>query len=249
MSVTTSQGICLPDLRVGDRWLFYLEKDEHADRFLVAYGSPSGPIGQEQENVDRLRRLAKLQGEGLIIGEVDNPNGKPRANHRVIVRRLPDGAEFVSLTNKDGKFEFPPLRAGKYDLNPNTKPGLWTMWYGETTVESNQCMNYLLDLDIDGTISGYVRTDDGKPLKFADVQAVFDGGSSSAFTDESGHFEIHGLAPGRYLVGLHIADEDRGKASVYAPGVRDQSKATVIELGRAERREGIDIRIPSATSK
>jgi hypothetical protein len=240
----------LPEIRAGDRWLFYLWRDKESGNLLLTYGSGSGPVADEQENIDRLRRLSKLQGTGLIIGHIstsEDGDWSPRANHRVVIRRLEDSAEYTVFTDKDGRFEFPPLRAGEYDLDLNTEPGLWTEWTGNLTVEAQQCMDYSAQLRIDGTISGHVRTAEGKPLNPAQVEASSDRESSSTFTDESGYFEIHGLAPGRYLV--YILEGQHGEAGVYAPGVRDKSKAVVVELGRDEKREGIDIRIPPASSK
>jgi hypothetical protein len=251
LNITTNQGICLPEMHAGDRWLFYLQRDKESGNLLSAYGSGSGPVANEQEAIDGLRRLSKLQGTGLVIGQIstsdENNVWSPRANHRVVIRRLEDSAEYSVFTDKDGGFEFPPLRAGKYDLDLNTEPGLWTEWTGKMTVEAQQCMDYSAQLQIDGTISGHVRSADGRPVNPSQVQATSDRGSSSAFTDESGYFEIHGLGPGRYLVS--VLDDHNGEAEAYAPGVRDQSKAVVIELGRAEKREGIDIRIPQTPSK
>jgi hypothetical protein len=251
LNITTSQGICLPEIHTGDRWLFYLWREKESGNLLLTYGSGSGPVADEQEAIDRLRRLSKLQGAGLIKGLIstsdENGDWSPRANHRVVVRRLEDNAEYTVFSDTEGRFEFPPLRAGEYDLDLNTEPGLWTEWTGKMKVEAQQCMDYSAQLQIDGTISGHVRTAEGKPPNPAQVGASSDRESSSAFTDESGYFEIHGLAPGRYQVS--ILEGQHGEAGVYAPGVRDKSKAVVVDLGRAEKREGVDIRIPPASSK
>jgi hypothetical protein len=46
-------------------------------------------------------------------------------------------------------------------------------------------------------------------------------------------------------VGLRIAPDEAGKGSLYAPGVKDRRKALNVSLGQAERRAGVNIRVPS----
>jgi hypothetical protein len=249
IDVTTKQAVCFPDLRPGDRWLLYLQRDKESDALNLAYGSGSGPAAQERETVERLRRLSKFRGSGMIAGEVDISSGKPRVHHPIVARRLPGGAQYMVFTNKEGKFEFPPLPAGKYNLNANTVPGLTATWSGEITVEARQCTNYFFDVQVDGRISGLVRDADGAPLESVEVEAVpaegSEGGGGTAVTDEKGHYEIRSLDAGRYFVGLRIADNEAGKGSLYAPGVKDRKRALNVNLGQAERRVGVNIRVPS----
>jgi Carboxypeptidase regulatory-like domain len=245
---TTKQRLCFPDLRPGDSWLFYLVRDKESDLLTLAYGSGSGPVTQESASVERLRRLSKYRDAGLIAGEVDISNGKPRAHYPIIVRSLASGAQHTAYTNKDGKFEFPPLPAGKYNLNPNTVPGLKATWSGEITVEARQCTNYFVNIEVDGRISGFVRNGDGTPQEFVAVEAVSaddsDNPGGSAITNGKGHYEIHGLDAGRYFVGLGIADAVDGNDALYAPGVKDRKRATTVTLGQADRHAGVDIRVP-----
>jgi hypothetical protein len=242
---TTSQPNCFPDLRAGDRWLFYLLRDKESDALTLAYGSGSGPVAQQKASVDRLRRLSKFRGSGMIVGEVDESNGTPRAHYPIVVRRVGGDAQFTVYTSKDGKFEFPPLPAGKYNLNANSVPGLKATWSGEITVEPRQCTNYYVDIEVNGRISGSVRNADGTPVESEEVEAVpaddSDNPGGTAVTDEHGHYEIHGLNAGRYVVGLRMAD---GANGVYAPGVKDRKRAAAVTLGQAGRRAGVNIRVP-----
>jgi hypothetical protein len=45
-------------------------------------------------------------------------------------------------------------------------------------------------------------------------------------------------------VGLRIADQGTGDAALYATGVKDRKKALVVDLGQADRRAGVNIRVP-----
>jgi hypothetical protein len=249
IDITTKQALCFPDLRPGDRWLFYLVRDKESDRLTLAYGGGSGLAAQQSASVARLRRLSKFRDTGLIAGEVDISNGKPRVHHPVVVRRLANGAQYTAYTDKDGKFEFPPLPAGKYNLNPNTVPGLKATWSGEIAVEPRQCTNYFVEVEVDGRISGFVRNGDGTPQESVEVEAVSaddaENPGGSAVTNGKGHYEISGLDVGRYYVGLSIADAVDGNGALYAPGVKDRKRATTVTLGQADRHAGVDIRVPS----
>lgn len=249
IDITTKQTLCFPDLRPGDRWLFYLVRDKESDRLTLAYGSGSGLASQLRANVERLRRLSKFRNAGLVTGEVDISNGKPRVHHPIVVRSLANGAQYKAYTDKDGKFEFPPLPAGKYNLNPNTVPGLKATWSGDIAVEPHQCTNYFVEVEVDGRISGFVRNPDGTPQESVEVEAVSaddaDNPGGSAVTNGRGHYEIRGLDVGRYYVGLSIADAIDGNGALYAPGVKDRKRATTVTLGQADRHAGVDIRVPS----
>lgn len=249
IDITTRQRLCFPDLRPGDRWLFYLVRDKESDVLTLAFGSGSGPVTQESASVERLRRLSKFRDSGMVMGEVDESNGKPRAHHPIVARSLASGAQYTAFTNKDGKFEFQRLPAGKYNLNPNTVPGLKATWSGEIAVEARQCTNYFVNIEVDGRISGFVRNGDGTPQESVAVEAVSaddsDNPGGSAITNGKGHYEIRGLDAGRYFVGLGIADAVDGNDALYAPGVKDRKRATTVTLGQADRHAGVDIRVPS----
>jgi hypothetical protein len=71
-----------------------------------------------------------------------------------LLTRVEDGRKFKAITDKEGDFEFEPLQAGKYKLEPNTKPDLWTRWYGDTEVKQHGCTDFDLDYRINGVIAG-----------------------------------------------------------------------------------------------
>jgi Carboxypeptidase regulatory-like domain len=116
MTVLTSQGLCLPKLVVGDRWLFYLRKEAGKPIVLDFYGNDSLPVTSAQEQVATLRHLQKIGDHAILRGRVVQRNGKPVADAHVAVRRSSDSAPFVSTTGADGRFEFQPLSPGGYKI-------------------------------------------------------------------------------------------------------------------------------------
>ena len=273
VTVTTNQGACLPDIQPGDRWLFYLQSDNETNELFLGYGSPSGPVTDTQKSIATLRRLAQIPGSGIIRGQVVHPvwNEADKAqtypavpNHKLVAKRIADGAEYATRTDSDGRYEFEPLPAGSYNLTANTAQGLWAE-EGRTDVHSHGCSHIGFALHPDAMISGRVTTADGKPVRYAQVEVMpasaegsvdiaiggflFQGRFTSAVADEHGYFEVRGLHPGGYLVGIGIAAQDGSlewQSRVYYPGVPIRDMAVIVELGQAGRGVEINFRLPAA---
>ncbi|HVM93279.1 MAG TPA: carboxypeptidase-like regulatory domain-containing protein [Terriglobales bacterium] len=120
IAVQTSQGACLPDLVVGDRWLFYLRQEKEHPIFLDYYGNDSVPIAGAEEQIEVLRRLKAMSDRGIVRGHVltgEFYDGTPVPNARVVARRKSDKKQFVARTDSDGRFEFNPLPPGNYKID------------------------------------------------------------------------------------------------------------------------------------
>lgn len=265
LEVATNQGACLPELVAGDEWLFYLYRDDKTNELVLSYGSPSAPVAEAQSAVERLRRLAAMTDSGIVIGSVqkgekfdhDGLRGTEYfdvPNHKLIAKRTSDGAEYSALTDVHGNYELGPLPVGSYHLSANTTEGLWAE-DGPTTVHPRGCTSYQFELQVDGRISGHITSDDEKPFKIHPWVAIVsvDGShSESTHVDDHGFFEVRGLEPDRYLIGIGIQAEPNTpewRSRVYYPGVRTKEEATVIELGKAEKRTNIDFKLTKAVSR
>ncbi|MGA2808906.1 MAG: carboxypeptidase-like regulatory domain-containing protein [Terracidiphilus sp.] len=259
MEILTAQRKCLPAMKTGDSWLFSLYRDEKLKELVVDYGSRSGPETDKGSQIDFLRRLAGLDAAGVVKGRAyadrETKEGRleqfPSVDHTIILTRVEDGRKFKALTNKKGEFEFGPVPAGKYDLDPNTKPGLWTMWSGGVDVEPHGCTDFDLDFQADGQIAGRLLFPEGvDPAKWqVEVTPTDDPGvvPASAWTDDAGGFVLHGLSPGKYIVALEKTEERDGpnlRVDLYAPGTPNRVNARIIELNKATRVEGIELVVP-----
>jgi hypothetical protein len=257
LTLVIEQDDCLPELRVGEEWLFYLQRDEKAHSLVLPYGSLSKPIAEAQQEISTLRRT--MSDSGLILGYVshyvgDDSDGgtstttEPVASQKVTAIRESDGAEYSAISDTDGNYEFEPLPIGSYTLSANTRPGLWAPDW-RATIRPRSCHAYHFELRTDGRMSGHVRPADGKPLTdpWVDVVSEDGGRGDSAYVDDEGRFEARGLEPGRYVIGVGINAQPNTaewRARVYYPGVRSKDEAIVVELGTAERRRGVDFKIP-----
>ena len=68
LTVTTNQGACLPEIAPGDEWLFYLQREEKTHALVLAYGGPSKPIVDAQQDIATLRRLSAMVDLGPHTG-------------------------------------------------------------------------------------------------------------------------------------------------------------------------------------
>jgi hypothetical protein len=116
VTVVTSQGLCLPRLTVGDRWLFYLRKVDGKQIILDYYGNDSRPVADAQDEIAILRRLVTIGDFGILRGLVWRDQ-KVVPNAHVIAVRRSDGMRFVVTANAQGRYEFQPLPPGSYSVS------------------------------------------------------------------------------------------------------------------------------------
>ena len=72
-------------------------------------------------------RAADIKGMGTLAGTVIGPSGKPVAGARVTSQGADGTMPKSTLTNADGRFFFPQLENGYYDLRAYHS-GAWTSW-------------------------------------------------------------------------------------------------------------------------
>jgi hypothetical protein len=256
LTVRTSQGACLPKLVVGDRWLFFLR--DAKPLVLDYYGNDSRPVADVQEKIETLRRLQNIGDLGVLRGHVQRGSYIPFIQYdavpsaHVIARRTSDNAQFVTLADAEGRYEFPPVPPGKYKLTVEGMP-LLDGDGGELTVSRGACWDITIELPkaTDGSISGHVGSPDGKPFIVHPWVQIVSADSDQyklAYVDANGNFEARGLEPGRYLVGLGIRPGSGYFSDVpspiYYPGVRNKEQAAIIDLRPAEKRTQIDFQLP-----
>jgi hypothetical protein len=238
----------------------------------MPFDGPSKPLAQAQEDIAQLRHLEHLIDSGILSGNVrrmytGQMDGAP--NHRVVAKRVSDGSEYSTLTDSEGEFKFDPMPAGTYEVTANTADGLWAREARKLEVHTGKCTSTGFMLQTDGRISGRIGSADGKPFTvhpWVQIVSVDDERFTSAYVDANGRFEATGLDPGRYVIGIGIRNNDhfesrsgayvitvdtrnsaetKVKTPVYYPGVRSEKNATIIQLGRAEKRTHIDFGIPA----
>lgn len=256
LMVRTSQGACLPKLVAGDRWLFFLRNGKPL--VLDYYGNDSRPVADVQEKIETLRRLQNIGDLGILRGYVQRREG-PRwliqaeavPNAHVVARRTSDNTQFVATTDADGRYEFQPVPLGKYKLTVDLTDAPHAA-DGELDVSRGACWNLIFALPekTDGVVSGHIGSPDGKPFvvhPWVQLVSMDDEGFRSAYVDANGDFEVKGVKPGRYLVGVGIKAGTGGRdvpSPIYYPGVWTKEQASIVDLRPAEKRTHIDFELP-----
>jgi hypothetical protein len=257
LTVRTQQGACLPKLVVGDHWLFFLRKENGKPIVLDYYGNDeSRPVAEAQEKIEMLRRLQNIGDLGILRGHVQRGpqlpiEGEAVPNAHVFARRTPDNTQFIATTDAGGRYEFPPVPPGKYKLTVDLTDSPHADG-GELDVSRGACwdLTFSLPKKTDGSISGHIGSADGKPFvvhPWVQIVSLDDEGFMSAYVDANGDFEVKGVKPGRYVVGVGIQAGTGGRSvptPIYYPGVRTKEQAAVLDLRSAEKRTHIDFQLP-----
>ncbi len=255
LTIFTSQALCLPKLAVGDRWLFYLREEKNKPIILDYYGNDSVPVADGKEQIETLRRLKTLRDRGIVRGEVRREESGINVHHVqgaiVIARGGPRQLQYVTRTNADGRYQFPPLPAGAYTLS--VRPiGSFRPDGGSVELSPHGCWDLLLTQHPHARIAGYVRYRDGSPVKAAQVLLINVNGSDwqTEHVSERGYFEFSSLEPGRYVIGIYLVGKHDSipagggpppHASLYYPGVTSRSAAVPVTLRTDQKRDNIDL--------
>jgi hypothetical protein len=151
--VITDQACLNKDIKAGDRWLFYLDRDPQSNKLVMSYDGPSKPITEAEDDISMLRDLEHLGDTGLIIGTIEllrgsnNAKPTPIANLEVIAKNIKTGDKYSAYTNERGYFEF-RLPVGEYDVNPAPTHGLaevtgpFSMLKGSIPAEKQRCWEH-----------------------------------------------------------------------------------------------------------
>lgn len=267
VSVFAEQGECVAEVNVGDEWLFFATRSEKTDELEISYYSsnPSGPLEQRREYSERLRRLSRGDSVSFITGEVDFPfSDLSRPNHRLVITSKDKKKSYSVTTDDHGKFEIGPVAPGVYLIDTNTDSQFRDVWGGSmesTNAQANGCSFVRIELEVNSEISGTVILPEGYKYKKSDIGNFFplfgvevdtpDGKQVRGTSiGEPLRFAVRGLSPGSYIVQLvNWQGEAWLKMPVFAPGVTDQSAALRIDLGMAEHRTGLEIRVPPKALK
>jgi hypothetical protein len=119
LTVVTSQAACLPNLTVGERWLFFLRAEKGRPIVLDFYGNASRPVADAQEQIATLRRLKNIGNISILRGRVVKGSyldRRPIPGAQIVASRVTDGLQFGATTGFNGRYEFQLLPPGDYKI-------------------------------------------------------------------------------------------------------------------------------------
>jgi len=257
MTVLTSQGLCLPHLAVGDRWLFYLRKVNGEPLILDYYGNDSLPVAEARTQINTLRRLKKIGDFGILRGRVvrgASYNGKAVSNAHVVANGRSDNMQFVAVTDSVGHYEFQPLPPGDYKI---TVAPIGSYQPDDSGVEINPgaCWDLTLARSPHAQIGGHVKRSNGAPVTGVGLVLISSDNAwyQTTQTDGNGYFHFDQHEPGGYVLGLNYParpDWFNGSGggagikippvSLFFPDAKDRSSARVIRVHDDEKLDNLD---------
>jgi hypothetical protein len=255
-------GDCGTPLHPGDRFLIFAYKSDDGKLWTgmcsgnrPLFGEPS-----EQNILAELRSLSKLKAITVFgnvwtthtvwrDADVDEVGNIPKPG--VIVRAEADSFEKTTKTDEYGNYEFKDLPLTKFNVSPESLPGLdYSHEYPENyeaSLAGGECKEIDFKLQSSTRIRGHLvlpKNFDGKTIEVeaipSSLKKINQFSGQTDFTDDKGNFDLWPLPPGDYYVGVNINSspkEDSPFPPTYFPGATSRISATVIHVNQGEAKE------------
>lgn len=193
--------------------------------------------------------------EGVVV---ENRSGRPVARARVsleVVEGAVTAAATSVLTDSGGRFRFPSLTAGTYQLSAQ-KTGFVSGKFGQQTWNSpagliaiggDDTFYATIRLFRPGAVSGAVLDENGLGMPDCPVYAFRIENrlrmAATATSDDRGHYRISGLQPGQYLIASagRVLEDGTGLLSTYYGQAVSRQDALRVDVTLEEEITGIDI--------
>jgi protocatechuate 3,4-dioxygenase beta subunit len=231
------------------------------------------PLKYAQNDLELIRALLNNKSETRIFGDVREyteamcetgscfPHyAGPLAG--VTIRAQSPHGNHETKTDGDGNFRFVNLPPGKYDVRL-VMPEHYEKQYDfdqdgiEVDVPSG-CFGTELAFSVktSGRIAGRVIDANGKPVgREVQVSIIVPDDADkpmsnllyrSEYTNELGYYVFDGVPPGRYILGIGIADapdKNTPYSKIYYPQGGLPSQAKIIEIAKGQKMNGMDFRL------
>lgn len=256
----------------GKRYLVYAYKGDKG--LSIDAGTRTRPIEAADEDLAFLRSLKRTKPGSRIYGTVnqvvksslEENNKQPISELKLKFEQL-DGKRqiFETLTDVDGKYEVTGVPAGKYKItqvNPldgfdfSSRDAI----YSPPEITDKGCAKQNFLLTTKNKLSGKVVDDEGKPVDHIDVEIIsIDAKKPNSYlgeeygqTGSDGNFVSYNIPPGLYTLSVNYGNPPNDESpfpTVFYPGVRDKSQATIIEIKAGEEIKNIEFQLPLRLNK
>lgn len=266
ITVTTASdsGSCGYGFHVGEEYLIYAYEEDGS--LWVDQCSRTETLANSAEERSLLREfktgkpVTRLLGSlALALQRVNGTVTVPQLLRpepgTVITARGPGGATAQARLDDNGRFVFKGLRPGTYTLKPQLPPA-FIPYFGDEDeqVTVDACFGEAHILVSFVGMRGTVTSSAGPPPRqlVLTIARVDDAGqpmgrdfTTMAFPKTDGSWEVRGLPPGRYAVGVNPYDVPRPSAPYgpfWVPASDDRPAPRVFEV--TESPAIVDVRLP-----
>jgi hypothetical protein len=214
-------GSCGFDFKIGHRYLVFARGA--SDRLVVSRCSLTREFNGTGDGADFLASLSKPATGGRAFGSIElsiksfRPEGPSLTRRPMnIPVRLMGGGRTLTTTARAGRYEFFNVMPGQYEIRIALPKG-YTTWKPSRSVDISNpraCVRENFAVSPGGRITGQLVGSNRRSL--ANVHVELTGADAareltecpgaSARVEPDGFFELQGLPPGRYIVGINLRD-------------------------------------------
>jgi hypothetical protein len=228
---TSGVGSCGYDFKIGGRYLVFATKSRDDGAWHVSRCSATQPIDSSGDAEDFLASLSQPARGGRIFGLIRGvydpfaPRRDQKENPLNATLRLSGGGREQTSASTNGRFEFSGLAPGPYRLEIVVPKGFTT--YGESRSidlpNDRACRQEDFGLSHAGRITGVVLTAAGRPARVdvevtrADAKPTREYGLLwvTGRYQNDGAFEVTGLSPGDYILGVNLENDPPSQSNPY----------------------------------
>ena len=214
---------CGYNFETGRRYLVFAWKRPADGRWVASLCSATQKYDGTGESAAFIASLTEPARGGRIFGTVrtfdrsfdyQHTSGERRLSAKV---RLLGAGKEQSATAANGSFEFRGLEPGRYQLDVEPPTG-YASNYTSVTIDipdGRACHEQLFHLAPAGRVTGLVVSADGRPAVNVQIELTppetpihpsYGLATLDARTRNDGTFEIVGVPPGKYIVGVNLKD-------------------------------------------
>jgi hypothetical protein len=221
---TTESGTsCGYDFKPGRRYLVFAFRNARDGRWMVSLCSATREYDGSGDEAAFLASLAEPARGGRIFGTVkayerqfDQEHSSRERNIEVRITLSGAGKEWTAIS-RGGTYEFTALPSGPYRLEMAPVDGYVTN-YSSRSIElptDRACARETFSVAPSGRLTGRVVEHDGRPASRVTIEVTAPGAqphpmygisSASTTTEADGRFEVGGLPPGEYMLGVNLDD-------------------------------------------
>jgi hypothetical protein len=249
---TASEGsACGFDFKPGRRYLVFAWKRPADGRWVASLCSATQEYDGAGDTAAFVASLAAPAKGGRVFGTVNTYDKRFDYEHTSRERRVPARMRLIgagreqSIVSTDGSYEFRGLEPGRYELEMDPPSG-YASNHTRRNIEipnGRACQRERFSVSPAGRVTGLVLDADGRPAQNVQIELTTPDAPThpiygipvlSARTQSDGAFEIAGIPPGLYIVGVNLKD----LPSKYNPYPRsvypsDGSGDAVVQIGTA----------------
>lgn len=243
---------------------------QKADALSTNICSRTQPLSRAQDDVELLRALVKGNPQTRLFGSIHeyvsrlgdferDAQYKPKAG--LTVKAEGPAGFHEAVTDSDGRYRLEGLKPGKYKVKLTLPPTFGMRYSFHQSVFDVEVTQgcWAADVDftvmVDGHIRGRIFDAQGKPVgEQVQVTIVpYESAGAGAvesrheYTDKQGRYDFDGVPPGRYLLGINIADVPNKVtpySKLYHPSGNTPTRANVITVGEGQKLDGFDFHLP-----